>query len=1088
MKNVLTEDLINQLNDDGATEPLKEAFIDYEYEGLTDDEWAEDYADSDDLWFWYEDPYDGHDDVTNDLKLVADMPISQILDWSQGVQDKWGDELSKLHGDDKCGLVINGTVDESLTEGKSNKQFVLLIGDGNGAASRGMDGETLYTFHTTGKDIDDAINNAQEEIRGIDRFDDFDEDGDESYSDYFNAKDPGAGDIWLIAYLEDDKLVDCYDLDSVKSGDDGEFTFRNEEDAKLFGMEPHIKDKRYGDSDDEEEDSQEESPRKREEEYYIDTNYKYAGRKAVLKGSGGYEQHLEGEILGLLRYQGETYIVFRDIHDVTHHVRGMNLDDPFEHPEIDATKDAEWFEPLNESLTEAPDKDGIMTDDELDAEEQRQRDEFEAKLKAKRAAVADQRKQRDEKEALKAELEKKAQGLLSQIGDDWFFEHLFDILVPASGKADTYAGELIRAVNKIEYRWYNDGDKFFEGYGIETAGQSAYFLMHFEDENGDTPFRDNIVKFAYDAAYRYGECDYDTFVENLKDDVVDYIKNHKDLLGRNDHKDMLDTKVSTVQDEFENEEMIPYYDLDTNIPDDLQKHLEKGNIDDSDIRSWIEDEISNRGGDLRKADVLINRDEEIHIEGITKDIYEELNDNLDRWLDEWAKDLTEEHGDPYEDDDDSGDDEPMEDIDDADLSESLKEDKSSGKCIVRNVIIAGTPEEAQEEFKEELGYDVEVRVSDPDHWQQYYCIDIIGTREALEGLCTDSIEEGLFEVDEIEELDEPTEEPMEDIDDDDLSESLKEAPEETKLSGGLESLRNRLLSALHEGVKDLHEDIVERDVASSKGLNQLFGYVNGSLEDFNPSDLVNKVKEQKRSLHTNRMVKLGDDELICHHIVVDVLGFGEPKVFVDVVEEKWTANEPSTGVGDMSQDRIVMESCGEGDAGFDKAVEVLEKYKADTLSTMTESLKEDADKPNPTSVTKWWKDVEKANEENNWGFQIDNGDYTDIEGMHSAMFDMLSDLRKLDNDIAHSLYKRGKQIYNATAVSQLKEAKVTDGDISEALADLQYQIIDGTTVGEYAQLVADHLRISKARVLKVIRNEDEGIQESDDMAELAGLN
>lgn len=46
---------------------------------------------------------------------------------------------------------------------------------------------------------------------------------------------------------------------------------------------------------------------------------------------------------------------------------------------------------------------------------------------------------------------------------------LFSELVPASGKADTVAGEIVRAVSRIGYRNYNDGDHIGVGYGKEGS-------------------------------------------------------------------------------------------------------------------------------------------------------------------------------------------------------------------------------------------------------------------------------------------------------------------------------------------------------------------------------------------------------------------------------------------------------------------------------------------------------------------------------------------------------------------------------------------------------------------------------------------
>lgn len=52
----------------------------------------------------------------------------------------------------------------------------------------------------------------------------------------------------------------------------------------------------------------------------------------------------------------------------------------------------------------------------------------------------------------------------------------FERLVPNSGKADTKAGEIVRALNRIGYRYLNDGDKVGQDYGNETCNPAARFL------------------------------------------------------------------------------------------------------------------------------------------------------------------------------------------------------------------------------------------------------------------------------------------------------------------------------------------------------------------------------------------------------------------------------------------------------------------------------------------------------------------------------------------------------------------------------------------------------------------------------------
>jgi hypothetical protein len=55
---------------------------------------------------------------------------------------------------------------------------------------------------------------------------------------------------------------------------------------------------------------------------------------------------------------------------------------------------------------------------------------------------------------------------------------LTEKLIPKSGKATTLEGEMIRAINRIIYRFYNDGDYWFKGCGCETAGSPVAFLLN----------------------------------------------------------------------------------------------------------------------------------------------------------------------------------------------------------------------------------------------------------------------------------------------------------------------------------------------------------------------------------------------------------------------------------------------------------------------------------------------------------------------------------------------------------------------------------------------------------------------------------
>ena len=55
-------------------------------------------------------------------------------------------------------------------------------------------------------------------------------------------------------------------------------------------------------------------------------------------------------------------------------------------------------------------------------------------------------------------------------------EILFDALVPGSGHADSLGGELLRAAERIAYRYFNDGDMVGNGYGRETVNPAVRYM------------------------------------------------------------------------------------------------------------------------------------------------------------------------------------------------------------------------------------------------------------------------------------------------------------------------------------------------------------------------------------------------------------------------------------------------------------------------------------------------------------------------------------------------------------------------------------------------------------------------------------
>lgn len=142
-------------------------------------------------------------------------------------------------------------------------------------------------------------------------------------------------------------------------------------------------------------------------------------------------------------------------------------------------------------------------------------------------------------------------------------EILFDALVPGSGHADNLGGELLRAAERIAYRYYNDGDKAGEGYGRETVNPAVRYMM-FAVRPTTSPLYD-IVKDFYrfiDYGCNVNDKEYESMVmQLLKLTVIHIVENklwdvpnQKDMLDFKDPKVDVDIRYDWEDDDYEDEE------------------------------------------------------------------------------------------------------------------------------------------------------------------------------------------------------------------------------------------------------------------------------------------------------------------------------------------------------------------------------------------------------------------------------------------------------------------------------------------------------------------------------------------------------
>lgn len=145
---------------------------------------------------------------------------------------------------------------------------------------------------------------------------------------------------------------------------------------------------------------------------------------------------------------------------------------------------------------------------------------------------------------------------------------LHDELVPPFDKADTKAGELVRATAKIAERYYNDGDQIGVGYGNRTCNAPARFL--FEKLSGTEA--EGIIRNMWGM---YDEDTYKINLNKLMGAVADYIEENPGLKTERNTEDMLDRfDAFEDRDDSHDEEEDEYYEDEDDYEDDEDEDFE----------------------------------------------------------------------------------------------------------------------------------------------------------------------------------------------------------------------------------------------------------------------------------------------------------------------------------------------------------------------------------------------------------------------------------------------------------------------------------------------------------------------------------
>lgn len=108
-------------------------------------------------------------------------------------------------------------------------------------------------------------------------------------------------------------------------------------------------------------------------------------------------------------------------------------------------------------------------------------------------------------------------------GHDWDdfdkFESVIDRYMPMCGEGETEASQVVTAVNKLVYKWYNDGDVFdnthyLDGWCNDLSSYANWLWRYVGGETG----ADTILERVWDC---HTESDYEDLLYDLAENLLD---------------------------------------------------------------------------------------------------------------------------------------------------------------------------------------------------------------------------------------------------------------------------------------------------------------------------------------------------------------------------------------------------------------------------------------------------------------------------------------------------------------------------------------------------------------------------------------
>ena len=133
------------------------------------------------------------------------------------------------------------------------------------------------------------------------------------------------------------------------------------------------------------------------------------------------------------------------------------------------------------------------------------------------------------------------------------YDDIWERLIPGSGPALTHAGEVFRAMVRLYYRWFNDGDRIqqeMDRWSLAGSATKAFkYLYQFEDPFSEFSTQDFMIELLEASSDK----EYEIALEKALDAIVEWTAKQP---ARSNPDDYLDEKYSNAYtfDEISEEE------------------------------------------------------------------------------------------------------------------------------------------------------------------------------------------------------------------------------------------------------------------------------------------------------------------------------------------------------------------------------------------------------------------------------------------------------------------------------------------------------------------------------------------------------